>query len=59
MLVLTRHKGERITIGDDIEIYIADISDKVVTIGISAPKNIKILRCELSKNSDWEDRGNK
>lgn len=59
MLVLTRHKGERITIGDNIEIYIANISDNVVTIGISAPKNIKILRSELEKKSDRENRGNK
>lgn len=47
MLVLTRKKGETILIGDDIEICILEVTNDSVKIGITAPKEVGILRKEL------------
>lgn len=47
MLVLSRKKGESIKIGNDIEITVLEIMNDVVKIGISAPKEIGVLRKEL------------
>ncbi len=47
MLVLTRHKYEKIKIGDDITIVIADIERDKVLIGIEAPKEIIVHRQEI------------
>lgn len=48
MLILSRKSGETLLINDDIEIKIIDVNGDKVKIGIDAPKNIKILRKELS-----------
>ena len=47
MLVLSRKPGETILIGDDIEISIVEVRGDTVRIGISAPRNVTILRQEL------------
>lgn len=47
MLVLTRHPGQYITIGDDIVVRIADIQGTNVRLAIDAPKKIKIYRGEI------------
>lgn len=47
MLVLSRKKGESIIIGNDIEITVLEVMSDVVKIGISAPKEIGVLRKEL------------
>jgi carbon storage regulator len=47
MLVLTRKSGERIQIGDDIELTIISINGDQVKLGINAPKNIDIHRKEV------------
>ncbi|AJY74513.1 carbon storage regulator CsrA [Paenibacillus beijingensis] len=47
MLVLGRKKGEAILIGGDIEISVLEITSDGVKIGISAPKEVGILRKEL------------
>lgn len=47
MLVLTRHIGETITIGDEIHVTILGIKNNRVRIGIQAPKNVEIRRAEL------------
>lgn len=47
MLILTRRKGEKIKIGDDIEITITSVEGNSVRIGVDAPKNVEILRTEL------------
>ena len=51
MLVLARRLSERILIGKDIEILVADIRENnkgemVVDLAFKAPKHIKILRHE-------------
>lgn len=47
MLVVTRKYGQKIIIGDNIELTILDIKGEQVRIGINAPKNIPILREEV------------
>jgi carbon storage regulator len=47
MLVLTRRAGERITIGDDIEIVVVSVRGDQVRLGIAAPKGVAIYRAEL------------
>ena len=47
MLIVRRRRGESITIGDDIEIEILDISPTQVKVGIRAPKEVSVLRKEI------------
>jgi len=47
MLILTRKVGQSIIIGEDIEIKILEIVDGQIKLGITAPKNISVLRKEL------------
>ncbi|MBM7566476.1 carbon storage regulator CsrA [Paenibacillus sacheonensis] len=47
MLVLSRKKGETIMIGNDIELTVLEVTPDGVKLGISAPKEIGILRKEL------------
>ena len=47
MLKLTRRIGEKILIGDDIEIIVLGICRNQARIGIEAPESVKILRKEL------------
>lgn len=47
MLNLDRRVGEKILIGDDIEIVVCRIDRGVVRIGINAPRQTQILREEL------------
>lgn len=47
MLVLTRKIGETILIGDNIKIQLIEVSKDSVKIGISAPKDITVLRGEI------------
>ncbi|MDI6716291.1 MAG: carbon storage regulator CsrA [Actinomycetota bacterium] len=50
MLVLTRKTNESINIGKDIEIFIVEIKDDHVKIGIKAPKDVPIYRQEIYKS---------
>lgn len=47
MLVVTRKTDESLIIADNIEITVLEVSKDKVKIGISAPKDIKIIRNEL------------
>ena len=47
MLVLSRERNERIYVGNDIIITIADVHGDKVRIGIDAPAEINIVREEL------------
>jgi carbon storage regulator len=47
MLVLTRKLGEKILIGDDIEVTVLDIRGDGVRIGIDAPRGVRIQREEV------------
>ena len=48
MLVLSRRVGERIQIGDQIEVTVVRIAPGVVRIGVDAPDNMTIVRDEIS-----------
>ncbi len=47
MLVLSRRIGERIRIGDDIELTILSYRGRSVIVGIEAPQEIPIRREEI------------
>lgn len=47
MLVLTRRKGEKINVGDDIVITVLDIKRNQVKIGIDAPEEVDVHRKEI------------
>lgn len=47
MLILTRRNGERIRIGDDVEIVVFVTRSNEVRVGIEAPPHIKVLREEV------------
>lgn len=50
MLVLSRKEGESLMIGDEISITILSVEPGgQVNIGISAPKDVLVLRSELQK----------
>ncbi len=47
MLVLTRRIGERVTIGESIEVDVLAVRGHQIRLGIAAPKGIGIWRSEL------------
>jgi len=50
MLILTRRPGDRIRIGDSIEIVVVDVVGQQVRLGIQAPREIAIDREEIYRN---------
>ena len=50
MLVLSRRVGEAINIGDDIVLTVTEIRGGQVRIGLTAPRDVSILRSELADN---------
>jgi len=46
MLILTRKKGEAITIGDNIQIQVLSVKGGQVRIGIDAPRDVSVNREE-------------
>ena len=47
MLTLTRKVGQKIRIGDEIEIVVREIRGRQVRLGISAPQGLPVYREEL------------
>ncbi|BDR72895.1 carbon storage regulator [Clostridium tetani] len=56
MLVVGRKKGESIIIGDDIEVTVVKVDEGTVKLAISAPKDVTILRKELVKEVQEENK---
>lgn len=52
MLVVTRKTEESIIIADHIEIVVLEVSNDRVKLGITAPRDIKIIRNELRSAQD-------
>jgi carbon storage regulator len=52
MLVLSRKVGESIKIGDGITVVINRIAGNRVTIGLQAPRSMRIVRGELKLFED-------
>jgi carbon storage regulator len=49
MLVLSRRAGERIQIGEQIEVTVVRIGPGVVRIGIEAPAEMTVVRDEIRR----------
>lgn len=47
MLVLSRKQSEEIKIGDDITLTIVRIGPNAVRLGVTAPKEVSIVRTEI------------
>ena len=47
MLVLTRRIGERVLIGDDVEVTVLEVKGDSVRLGIQAPRETRIHRAEI------------
>jgi carbon storage regulator len=47
MLVLSRKTGEKIVIGNDIEVVVLEVRGDRVKLGIAAPADVPIHRSEL------------
>jgi carbon storage regulator len=47
VLILTRKAGQKIRVGDDIEISILEIKGKQARIGINAPRGVAVHREEI------------
>ncbi|MCY9591692.1 carbon storage regulator [Paenibacillus chitinolyticus] len=56
MLILSRLKGEKIMIGQDIVLTVLDVAGDQVRIGIEAPKDIPIHREEIYKAIQTENQ---
>jgi len=49
VLVLTRKAGQKLLIGDDVEIIFLNSYEGQFKVGIDAPLSVKILRSEIKK----------
>lgn len=47
MLNITRRRGERIVVGDDIFVSVIEVSGQIVRLGIDAPRSVRVYREEL------------
>lgn len=47
MLVLTRRRGEGVTIGSDIKVIVLGMRDGQVRLGIEAPPHVQVRRDEV------------
>lgn len=47
MLILSRRSGEKLIIGDDVELTVLGIKGNQVRIGVDAPKDIAVHREEV------------
>jgi carbon storage regulator len=52
MLIVARRKGQRILIGDDVEVIVTELSKGMVKLGIVAPNDRTILRGETKEIAD-------
>jgi carbon storage regulator len=57
MLVLSRKRGQTISLGSDIEIHVLGVSGDVVKLGIQAPVRVQVLRGELFRMVVEANRG--
>ena len=49
MLILARHQGEHIDIGNDIVVTVVEILHDKVRLGITAPKDVTVHRREITE----------
>ena len=53
MLIITRKTGEGIYIGEDVVVSVVEAGKDKVRLGISAPKDVKIIRSEVYESKDF------
>jgi carbon storage regulator len=51
MLVLSRKVGERIQLGENITVTLVKISGNIVRLGIDAPRDMTVVRQELTERT--------
>jgi carbon storage regulator len=56
MLVISRRKGQRVTIGDEIELVITELHRSHVKVGITAPRGYAVLRGEVFDSIEAANR---
>lgn len=56
MLILTRQAGEALMIGDGVRVVVLGVDRRGVRIGIEAPSDVRILRAEIVKEVEAENR---
>jgi carbon storage regulator len=56
MLVLSRHKDERILIGEDISVLVIGVKRGKVRLGVEAPKHIRVDREEVRQRINRASR---
>ncbi len=49
MLIVARRKGQRIKIGENIEVVVTEVSRGEVRLGIVAPKTVAVVREEMQR----------
>ena len=55
MLVIRRRAGESVLIGEGVEVEVLEIAGSHVKIGISAPRDILILRREVRLTAEQNE----
>lgn len=55
MLILTRRVGEKIKIGDSIEVMVLAVKGNQVRIGVNAPKEVAVHREEIYQRIKREE----
>lgn len=53
MLMIRRRCGESIFLGDNIEIHVLELAGNRVKLGISAPRDVLVLRNELRLTEEF------
>ena len=56
MLVLTRKTNQSISLGENIRITVLDVEGDRISIGIDAPKEVRIFRSELIDDTMKQNR---
>ena len=56
MLILTRRVGERLMLGDEIEVAVLGVKGNQVRIGIQAPRNMPVHREEIYRKIQLEEQ---
>ena len=59
MLVVSRKLGERLRIGDGVDISVVDIKGSKIRLGVTAGKETTILRGEIVDESRESDKERK
>lgn len=57
MLILTRHPGETVVIGDNVKLTVLGVKGRQVNIGITAPRDVAVHREEIYKRIQREVQG--